>query len=161
MSGQSAPHPPLSKTTPSFTSTGCPAQPWAGQVGYSRGRILKGRYIGWMLICWLTFTTVSYGMGQGKGGGKRVWAIRLMKEGNRVNGWVLRQMSLKGEASDSSTERRRRSLPGYTVVGLYTYKFPISGPMTCISCLKMSRSSTITQNSLVLPTDCKWSENFQ
>lgn len=89
-------HPPLSKTTPSFTSSGCPAQPWAGPMGCSRGRT-SGRYIGWMLIGWLTFTTASYGMGQGKGGGKWVWAIRFVKEGIRVNGWVLKEMSLKGE----------------------------------------------------------------
>lgn len=84
-------HPPPSKAPSSLTLTGCPAPLWAGPEGHNGGRILKGQYISWTLIGWLTFTMLPSGMGQRTSEGERrreirLWAIRLMKEGNRVKG---------------------------------------------------------------------------
>lgn len=95
-------HLPLSKASSSLSLTGCPAVRWAGPVGHNGGRIWKGQYISWTLIGWLTFTMLPSGMGQRTSEGERrreirLWAIRLMKEGNGVKGQekvALRQISL-------------------------------------------------------------------
>ena len=101
-------HPPLSETSSSLSLTGCPAVRWAGPVGHNGGRIWKGQYISWTLIGWLTFTMLPSGMGQRTSEGERrreirLWAIRLMKEGNGVKGQekvALRQISLEESRTD-------------------------------------------------------------
>lgn len=103
-------HPLLSKAPFSLTLTAFPALLWAGPLGHNGGRILKGQYISWTLIGWLTFTMLPSGTGQRTSEGERrreirLWAIRLMKEGNGVKGQekvALRQISLKESQSNCS-----------------------------------------------------------
>lgn len=109
-------HLPLSKASSSLSLTGCPAVRWAGPVGHNGGRIWKGQYISWTLIGWLTFTMLPSGMGQRTSEGERrreirLWAIRLMKEGNGVKGQekvALRQISLEESRTDRCDGFRAR-----------------------------------------------------
>lgn len=107
-------HPPLSKASSGLTLTGCLAVQWVGPAGHNGGRIWKGRYISWTLIGWLTFTMLPSGMGQRTSEGERrreirLWAIRLMKEGNGVKGQekvALRQISLEESWTNCSDSFR-------------------------------------------------------
>ena len=109
-------HPPLSKASSNLSLAGCPAVRWAGPVGHNGGRIWKGQYISWTLIGWLTFTMLPSGMGQRTSEGERrreirLWAIRLMKEGNGVKGQekvALRQISLEERRTDCCDGFRAR-----------------------------------------------------
>lgn len=74
----------------------------------------RGQYISWTLIGWLTFTMLPSGMGQRTNEGERqreirLWAIRLMKEENRVKGQrkvALRQISLEESWTNCSDSLR-------------------------------------------------------
>lgn len=108
-----------------------PAAPlYAGPLRWDTMEVVSGRgqYISWTLIGWLTFTMLPSGTGQRTSEGERrreirLWAIRLMKEGNGVKGQekvALRQISLeesrtnccdsfRAQHRDTDWQRRNKS----------------------------------------------------
>lgn len=89
---------------------------YGGLVRWDTMEVVSGRgqYISWTLIGWLTFTMLPSGMGQRTSEGERrreirLWAIRLMKEGNGVKGQekvALRQISLEESRTNCSDSFR-------------------------------------------------------